>query len=168
MHWNEKVDLLQKKYSAAEFSIPGHSRKRLLRQVEQRYLQRPSDYFAINQSPAPQAFANWWPSVRADLTLPRCGPYADYLSLALRPGVAYWVVVDGAPVWLAKAQTPAIHDLLGMNQDAIFYLLPLHCDGLLGLNFCDPTGGVKAAGDPGLLQRLRDYTEAHSPDSISP
>ena len=58
MQWNEKINLLKKKYTQDDFSVPNVNRKAILRKIETKFVKRDDEYYHPNN--LNERFSNWW------------------------------------------------------------------------------------------------------------
>lgn len=104
MHWNEKIDLLKKHFSSTEFMVPNVDRKKVLRQIENKFISRPDAYYFSNAFSG-KSFVNWNGYQRSPISyeIPKTPHMA--MQVLLEGNENYWVALEGkeSAIMLYKA-----------------------------------------------------------------
>ena len=89
MLWEEKIDLLKKHYPDSEFSVPHVDRKRILRQIEAKFIRRDPAYYDLNNMTDP--FSKWWDNISAaqEETIPYKKYPLDLIAKHIDPRNSY-------------------------------------------------------------------------------
>lgn len=166
MHWNEKIDLLKKHFSSTEFMVPHVDRKKVLRQIESKFISRFEGYYFSNAHR--MSFVNWngYQKAHSSYTI-AATPYV-VLQALMEEQQNYWVALEGfeSAVMLYKANrivTQHLHALCYWSNCT--HVVSLKFDFLLTLEprenctVLKIVTGENQALNHTLLQRANDLAQ---------
>jgi len=134
MHWNEKIDLIKKKYSKDEFSVPHVKRKEILRKIESKFIKRTQSYYDLNNYN--ERFANWWEYLNSSKEIITKDKLAFILKKFIDTNQQCWVACDFSnQILIYKSMLVPAIDLisLGCSLTDTFHIIELKYEFLLGL-----------------------------------
>jgi len=146
MHWNEKVDLIKKKYSDTEFFVPHVARKKILRSIESRFIQRPPDYYDLNNSN--ERFCNWWANIKSthEYSVPLESDPILQISRLINPDETVWFAGEiSGTIMIYRAKKNAILDLIasGSSWTETFHVIQLKYTYLTSFRIEDSRISIK-------------------------
>ncbi|GAB5526673.1 MAG: hypothetical protein Roseis2KO_45450 [Roseivirga sp.] len=136
MNWNEKIDRIKKSFITDDFSVPHLGRKRILKEIESRFVQRPPDYHHSNDFKEP--FGDWWSHLKARCAVNTPSDYSNLLNAHMGSAESYWIICElSNGVFLYKSKLLATMELIRavQNQTEAFHIVDLKYKHLLALKF---------------------------------
>lgn len=161
MNWNEKIDLLKKHYPAEEFSVPHVDRKRILRQIETQFINRPWDYYELNK--IRESYSNWWENIKAtlDLTIEtnyHTSNYYTFLNVLIDPTKHFWIACESpGEILIYKSKLKAATNLIAIGQTWVdtFHIIELKYEYLVSLRIEKNTTRIKASANQKFEERIK-------------
>ena len=128
MLWNEKVDQIKKRYSELEFSVPHVDRKSILRKIETKFINRPVDYYDLNN--ANERFSNWWENIKSsnEESIDIKVDLRKKLNHLTNDNETFWVVAEfsnGVMVYRANKESSIELITIGQTWTNTFHLVQL-------------------------------------------
>ena len=134
MFWNEKIDLIKKKYSNEDFSVPHVNRKEILRKIESKFIKRNEDYYDLNNSK--KRFTNWWDNLKSNKETLIEGELKSNLEQFINTNQKYWFVCEFSnQILVYKSKLSPIINLIsiGHSKTNTFHIIEPKYDFFLGL-----------------------------------
>lgn len=137
MHWNEKIDLIKKRYSDNDFSVPHLDRKGILRKIETKFISRAADYYDLNNSNV--RFSNWWENISStnekslEIKL-----LLDELNKSIDKNDRFWIAGEFSQgVMIYKVNKDAAIELIsiGKTWTDTFHLVHLKFEYMISIQF---------------------------------
>ena len=146
MHWNEKINLIKKRYSEDEFSVPHINRKEILRKIETKFISKSADYYELNNNN--ERFSNWWDNIKVmnETSLEIRNDLRSCLDELIDPINAYWIAAefaDGVMIYKANKDTAINLMLIGRTLTNTFHLIQLKYEYLISFRIEDSMIEIK-------------------------
>ena len=148
MHWNEKIDLIKRRYSDDEFSVPHVKRKEVLRKIESKFIKRSKEYYDLNSKNI--RFSDWWEYLDSTKELVIQLEVKDLLKQIIKPNQKYWIACEFPDqVLIYKSNLPAAIDLVsnGLAWTKTFHIIEQKYEFLLGLKLEEDKTTIKQVGN---------------------
>ena len=148
MHWNEKIDLIKKKFSENDFSVPHVNRKKILRKIENKFISRPDDYYTLNNSQA--RFCNWWNHIKSPIEMNTDSDLHSFLKSTINSNEQFWIACEfTVGVLIYKARLNAILNLISIGQTwtQTFHIIQLKYDFIVSFRIKEAEIEIKASGN---------------------
>lgn len=156
MNWEEKIDLLKKKYPAGTFSVPHVDRKEILWNIETKFISRPEDYYHSNDFNA--RFCNWWAHIKSPLDLAVDFDYQALLHFILDPDEFFWIACEfPGSILIYKAKLGAILYLIanGQTWSNTFHIVHPKYEYLVSLRLEEARTRIRTAGSKAFEEKLK-------------
>ena len=146
MHWNEKINLIKKRYSEDEFSVPHINRKEILRKIETKFISKSADYYELNNNN--ERFSNWWDNIKItdQNSLETQMDLEVSLDKLIGQNDTFWLAAefaDGIMIYKAKKDA-ALHLIsIGRTWTNTFHLIQLKYEFLISFGIGDSKIEIK-------------------------
>jgi len=183
MTWTEKINKAQEHFSSDAFSVPHPHpvRKKIMRQIETRFIKRDASYDDLNAHHPP--FHHWWNYVHTDSIIKISHvnesmikpDHQALLNAVLSNQESYWLAFEfsNGSIFIYKASLPATHYLShsAMTWAHTFHLIDLSYQRILSLkvNSTHSETLIKAAGkEVAETKKLKNKLSEATKWAISP
>ncbi len=155
MHWNEKIDVMKKTFSDEEFSVPHIDRKRILIEIENKFIARSYDYYSLNNHSI--TFGEWWDNIDKPIEINTRLQYSEILDILILPNEDVWIAAEfhHGYILIYKAKLKALKYLIdiGRTWASKFHLIGVKYDCMFSLNITNNITQIKIADDNQTLKR---------------
>lgn len=114
MLWNEKIDLIKKRYAATQFLVPHVNRKQIFRKIETEFIKRPASYYELNNQTT--VFSNWWKSITCEEIRVKTDVLEKFISDVLENDFVWLMAEFPSEVLLYKSTLKPLLDLIVIGQ----------------------------------------------------
>jgi hypothetical protein len=158
MHWNEKIDLIKKKYSADEFSVPHVNRKEILRKIETKFIKRDTDYYDLNKFN--ERFCNWYSSLTSEGSIQIDLELEKVLNPIFTPNKKNWIACEFSnQILIYKSSLLPTMDLISIGQrwSDTYHIIDSKFDFLVSFKFDNNKIEIKFSGDNKKIKKIKTY-----------
>jgi hypothetical protein len=134
MNWNEKIDLIKSEFSTEEFLVPHLERKRILRNIETKFIRRDKNYYDLNNFN--ERFINWWDSLKFKRNEKLKIDLVDLINTKIRDDQWVWFCCEHRSIiYIYKAKKSALLSLIYIAPiyTKIFHIIELKFEYLMGI-----------------------------------
>lgn len=157
MQWNEKIDLIKKRYSAEEFSVPHIDRKKILRQIENTFIRRPAHYHHSNEFSG--TFSNWFDHLEADYEVTIRQHFFDFLQNILATQELFWLGIEfETTILIYKCNHKVAASLFqsALSKTRTFHIVDKKYKFLLAFRYNSNQTVLRACGDELFIRKLKN------------
>ena len=158
MHWNEKIDLIKKKYSADEFSVPHVNRKEILRKIETKFIKRDTDYYDLNKFN--ERFCNWYSSLTSEGSIQIDLELEKVLNPIFTPNKKNWIACEFSnQILIYKSSLLPTMDLISIGQtwSDTYHIIDSKFDFLVSFKFDNDKIEIKFSDDNKRIKKIKTY-----------
>lgn len=159
MYWNEKIDLIKKKYPHKDFSTPHVDRKEILKKIETKFIGRSKDYYDLNNFN--NRFCNWWTEIKETTFVGSESEIQSLLNFAFDKKEQFWIAcefTDGIMIYKSKLE-PALHLIsIGQSWTDTFHVIQLKYDFIISIRFSNGELCMKSSGNNEFIERIKQTT----------
>jgi len=144
MNFNEKIDLLKKRFSSDDFSVPQRNRKKILREIESNFITLPKDYYELNNTN--NRFSNWWDNTNGSIIEIESSEIKTQLIEILSVNEKHWIACEFSNLILIyKASVHPIFELINYtkNNSNQFHIIQLKYKYMISLIIKDNKTMIK-------------------------
>ena len=157
MYWNEKIDIIKKKYSNSEFSVPYIKRKDILRKIETEFIRRNEDYYLPNNFN--ERFCKWWDNLNVINEEKLSIDLEKIINQIIEPEQKNWIACEFSNhILIYKITLNSAIDLIsfGLTWVKKYHIIDCKYNYLIGLNFEKEKTEIKYCGDEKRIEEIKN------------